>query len=186
MTPYNLRNRVTQAAVIVILFAILSGCASPTNPDDMTVYLPQNERYESITVPVSVVVGGGTETTNMSTSQISDAALKSAIESSLKETGLFSQVIETASDNSYVLSATVIDVEQPMMGFSMTVTLEIAWSLSRFDAKSPLWRASHESTYTAPASAAFAGVTRLKMATEGAVKENISWALETISKLDGL
>ena len=68
----------------------------------------------------------------------------------------------------------------------MTVKLDVAWSLLKRGATTPVWASVHTSEYTASAGAAFAGVTRLRLATEGAAQENIEWALGEISKLDSL
>lgn len=186
MKPPLFSRQILQTVGIIIFVSILAGCATATNPEAMTIQAPESGKYEPIAEPLFVVVDGGRETSSTGASQISNADLQSAIIDSIRQTGLFSQVVKIAPDSSYILQATIIDLEQPTMGFSMTVDLEIAWSLNRTSTEKPVWQDSHESTYTATAGAAFAGVTRLRIATEGAVKKNISWALDTISKLDGL
>ena len=95
-------------------------------------------------------------------------------------------MIENASESNYTLRSIIVDLEQPSLGFSMTVNLEVAWSLTRSGEKAPIWKDIHISTYTASPSEAFAGVTRLRVATEKAAKRNIGWALETISNLGDL
>lgn len=185
MKGITIDSQYFKAIGVLLLLSTLGACATATNPEAMAVRV-HVESYKSISSPVLVVVGGGSETSSMGASQISNADFQSAIVESIHQTGLFSQVIETATNSSYTLRATIVDIEQPVMGFSMTVNLEVAWSLSHSDAAKPIWQQSHHSTYTAAAGEAFAGVTRLRLATEGAARENISWALDEISKLEGL
>lgn len=164
----------------------IGGCASATKPEAMIVQTPDGVEYNTISETVHVITEGGMETSSVGASQISNADFQLAIVESIKKSRLFLDIAENTSEASYILYASIIDVEQPTMGFSMTVSIEVAWSLSRVEDKKPVWRSSHQSTYTASAGAAFAGVTRLRLATEGAAKENIEWALKSISQLETL
>jgi hypothetical protein len=71
-----------------------------------------------------------------------------------------------------------------MMGFNMTVTLETNWTLSRKSDGKVVWQKAIPSTFTAKAGEAFAGVTRLRLANEGAARTNIEQAIKEISALD--
>jgi hypothetical protein len=46
-----------------------------------------------------------------------------------------------------------------------------------------VWHKTITSSYTAPFSAAFVGVTRLRLAMEGAARKNIEQAIQDISQL---
>ena len=93
-------------------------------------------------------------------------------------------MVENSAESVYLLKAAIINLNQPLWGASMTVDIDIAWTLAKIRVETPLIREVHSSTYTAPMGAAFAGVKRLRIATEGAVRENIDWILKRISQLD--
>jgi len=61
--------------------------------------------------------------------------------------------------------------------------MEAAWSLSEQKTKKVVMRDSIESSHTATMGQAFVGVTRLRLAVEGAVRENIRQGLMGISRL---
>tara|TARA_B110000503_G_C7173241_1_gene425539 strand:- start:16883 stop:17338 length:456 start_codon:yes stop_codon:yes gene_type:complete len=150
----------------------------------MSTELRSGVKYSTIDKTINVQVRGGSETTSMGASQISNTDFREAIKASIKSSELFSSVAEDSVPADYVLQGTIIRVEQPAMGFSMTVDLEIAWLLKESGEADALIREAHDSTYTASVGAAFAGVKRLRLATEGAAQNNILWVLDRISKLE--
>jgi hypothetical protein len=76
----------------------------------------------------------------------------------------------------------MFSMEQPSFGLSFTVKLEAGWSLKRADG-SVVWQESIKSEHTSTPGDAFAAVERLRLATEGAAKENIAQGLSKISAL---
>jgi hypothetical protein len=74
-------------------------------------------------------------------------------------------------------------VDQPLLGFSMTVKMEVSYALVDTQSGKTLWSKSIESEYTAKASEAFAGVKRLRLANEGAARENIQQAITVMGTL---
>lgn len=175
-------NILRVGALIGILGAVigLGGCASPAGTKEMV-----SDSAQVVTKhPYSVAVrtAGGRETDKMGASQISDQDFAEALRQSITTTKLFSKVVE-GQDSDYLLSVFVANLEQPMMGFSMTVKMEAAWSLTEVKSGKVIWKDTINSTYTASASAAFAGVERLRIATEGAARENIKMGIEELSKL---
>lgn len=164
----------------IAMVALVSGCATPTQPASMAA-LPSITVHQS-NASVSIEVTGGSETSSTGTSRISNQDFHSALEKSIIDSGLFSSV--TTSENAdYQLEAYIAVLSQPMMGFSMTVSLEVAYRLK--DLRNDLFvlEKNVDSTYTAAAGEAFAGVVRLRLATEGAAKMNIQKLLETVSEL---
>ena len=75
-------------------------------------------------------------------------------------------------------------MEQPSFGLSFTVKLEAGWTLKRASNAQSVWQESIKSEFTATTSDAFAAVTRLRLATEGAARNNISAGLARISELN--
>jgi hypothetical protein len=166
-------------AIIFVIF-VLAGCsAAPTDPKAMSVSQVQLTNQHSGNV--SVVTSGGSETSALGKSQISDADFKTAIENSILETKIFSGVV-SAGDGEYKLSAIVTNVEQPSFGFSFTVKMEAAWSLKTSD-KKVVWEKLIRSEHTTGSGEAFAGIKRLRLATEGAAKNNIEQAFTELSAL---
>lgn len=158
----------------------LGGCASPAGTKEMVSDSAQVVKKHPYSVAVRTA--GGRETDKMGASQISDQDFADALRQSITASKVFAKVVE-GKDADYLLNVFVASLEQPMMGFSMTVKMEAAWSLTEVKSGKVIWKETLDSSYTASASAAFAGVERLRIATEGAARENIKLGIEALSKL---
>lgn len=158
---------------------VLAGCASPTQPAAMRVdSLALTNKFAQT---VAVQTNGGQPTDPMWTSKVSDADLAQAITESLRASGLFSGVV-SIDQSDYVLNATIINIDQPLIGFTMSVGIEIVWSLTPKGLTKPVWEKSVTSREQKTTGDAFAGVKRLRLATEAATKENIRKALTLLSQ----
>ncbi len=159
----------------------LAGCAAPANRDNM---LAQNITF-SKTHPYSVAVEtkGGTETGAMDSSSISNADLKAALENSIVQSKLFKNIVQGKTGD-YELTVSVTQLSKPMFGFDMKVELETAWTLVKTSDKSIAMQKVVKNVFVATTSDAFAGVTRLRLAVEGAARENIAQGLKAISELN--
>lgn len=171
--------RSAAGAILIALTFLLAGCASGAKPEAMVaekvaVAHPSNN-------DVSVVVSGGKATSSVGASQISDDAFAQALRDSITKSGLFKAV--TASGGRYKLTAFIGKVDQPMMGFSMTVKMEVSYTLADTESNKAVWSKNISSEYTAKVSDAFAGVERLRLANEGAAKANIQQAVTEMAKL---
>jgi hypothetical protein len=175
-------NLLCMAALLGLaaLTSQLSGCATAAKSDAM-VAQPATLVHKSGT-DVSVAVVGGQETSSMGASQISNANFAQALSESISQSGLFAKVAD--ANGHYKLTAFIGKVDQPMMGFSMTVKMEVNYTLLDTTSGKTVWTKNVASTYTASASAAFAGTTRLRLANEGAAKDNIQQAITDISTLN--
>jgi hypothetical protein len=167
-------------AVLISITSGLSGCASPATKDAMMLHSILDIRQHQKTVAIRT--RGGSETGAMDSSNISNSAFAEAIEKSIIKNGLFAEVIH-GSGFDYVLNVTIVNVSKPLFGASFTVDMETAWSLVNPTNKNVAMRESIKSSYTATMSDAFVGVTRLRLALEGAARENIHLGLVAISKL---
>jgi hypothetical protein len=168
------------ATLLLPLALFVAGCATPADPAAM---VPQNANVRK-THPqsVSVAVSGGRSTNPMWTSQVSDESFKTALESSLTKYRSFSRVLGGAGGE-YRLDVALLKLKQPLAGFNMTVTAEIAWTLTAVRSGQVVWRETTNTPYTATMGDAFAGVKRLGLANEGAIRESIKRGLERISQL---
>jgi len=166
------------AAVTTLIASAMVGCASPAQRAAMESGAVMPARL-SIGSNVRVSVSGGQDTSAVGAPAIADADLKAAIEASILKASLFESVRQDFAD--FDLVARIIEVQRPVAGFSFTVTLEIAWQLVRASDQKILFRKSIRSEHTTGALESFAGVTRLRMAIEGAAKKNIEVFLQEVS-----
>lgn len=180
MRHTNILRRIGAVATIAgVVF--LTGCASPADRAEMTPTAIESAKKNPYTL--SVKTTGGNETSAVGSSDISNEDLRAAIESSVTKSALFQQVVQGKSGD-YELSVTVTKLSKPMFGASFTVDMEAGWTLVKVSDKSIVMRKSITSTHTATMSDAFVGVTRLRLAVEGAARNNIKSGLEQIAALN--
>lgn len=159
---------------------LLGGCVTATQSTAMTTRLatPLTKHAESL----SVTVTGGSETTAMTGSKISNSDFAEAIKASVTQSGLFAK-IAVGDRADYQLDIQIVRLAQPILGGSFTVTIETTWLLKHRNDQKVLWEKGVTSSFTAGWGDAFVGTTRLRLATEGAARANIQDALAQISGL---
>lgn len=158
----------------------LAGCAAPANREQMVAPLLATAKHHPYTVAVQAQ--GGAETGTMESSNISNADLQAAIEASIVKSQLFKTIVP-GDGGDYELTVAITQISKPIAGFSFTVDLECAWSLTKVSDRSVAMRKVIRSSHTTGATEAFAGTKRLQMAVEGSVRNNISQGLAAISEL---
>lgn len=178
-TITSLRSTIS-ALFIAGVMATLAGCATPVSHEtlvpvklDVVKHHPQS---------VAVIASGGSETSATGKPQVSDSELQMAVSEAIKQTQTFSRVVD-GKNGDYILTVTVFNVTQPSFGLSFTVNVEMGWTLARADNGAKVWQESIKSAHTVSATEAFVGATRLKLATEGAIRNNVSQGLTKISAL---
>jgi hypothetical protein len=176
-----MKSKVSTIIVAGLLASItaISGCATGSKPDAMVVQIVAPVHKSD--GDVSVAVSGGKETSKMGASQISNDAFAQALRDSIDNAGLFNKVSPEGAR--YRLTSFIGKVDQPMMGFSFTVKMEVSYTLKDTRSGNTVWTKDVNSEYTAKASAAFAGVERLRLANEGAARENIRQAVTDMAAL---
>lgn len=158
---------------------LLAACAAPAQRANMevgTVAAVKKNQHS-----VAVRTSGGQQADSAAGSGISDDDFKAAIEASLTRAGAFGTVQAAPAGAGYVLNASIIELRQPLMGFSFTVEMEVAWTLTRQSDGAVLLRKAIRSKHTATTSDAFAGVTRLRLAVEGAARSSIEAFLKELA-----
>lgn len=166
------------------VFAIaLTGCASSAKIEGMTVSDSQAQTlpfdkplHDNLLISE---VNGGESTNPLWTSEIDGSAFQSALQQSLVNAGLLS----SSSQAPYVLHANLLRVDQPMFGLDFKVTTEVEYSLVESAGGKVLFREVLRTPFTAGIGDAFFGVKRLRLANEGAAKENIAALLKRLSAL---
>jgi hypothetical protein len=166
-------------AGLLAVSALVGGCASGSKPDAMVaqVVAPVHKSDGD----VSIAVSGGKETSKMGASQISNDAYAQALRESIERAGLFSGV--TTDGSRYRLTSFIGKVDQPMFGLSLTVKMEVSYALKDSKSGNTVWTKDINSEYTATPGQAFAAVERLRLANEGAARENIRQALTEMAAL---
>ena len=154
---------------------ILAGCAQPAQESAMVPGsispVPSSGKYHG---SVSNVTGfGGGETNPIWTSEISKEDFQAALETSLRQAGIFSP------SGRYTLRADILSVEQPLGGIDMKVAMIVRYNL--IDGAGRVhFDATIRSEYVAIFEEAFVGFERLRKANEGAARANILWLLKAL------
>lgn len=173
-------HRPTALLAVSGFVVLMSGCATPATYQGM---IPATfETAAKHPHSVSVNVSGGQETNPMWKSQVSDVTFSQALVESITKSQVFTRVIE-GTGGDYLLTVVLVSMEQPSFGASFTVKMEAGWSLKRATTGAVVWQESVRSSHTATVGDAFVGVERLRLATEGAAKNNIKQGLGKISGL---
>ncbi|HEX4350324.1 MAG TPA: hypothetical protein VH251_08045 [Verrucomicrobiae bacterium] len=164
--------------LVLLASCLFAGCASPARTTEMVAKkVPQAAATHE---PVVVSVQGGDKTNPLWVSKISNENFSAALVESLKQTGLFKSV-DTSGDDACRLTTTIEDLEQPIMGLDMTVSLRIDWLLVRTSDGQDLWHDKILSTYTATVGDNLDGALRLRVANEGAARQNIEQGLAKLA-----
>ena len=173
-------NRYLRLIPLFVAIVWLVGCASPAIKEELVI----DDTSFGITHPysVSVIAGGGGETSATDYTNISNEDLAGAIEESIIKSKLFSSVVQGDSAD-YKLSVYLVSMSKPMFGFSFTIDMEMAWSLVNTKSGDAVMRESIKSSHTGTAGEAFAAVTRIRIAVEGAAEDNIRQGLKKIAAL---
>ena len=157
----------------------LYGCASPADTKGMVAQVKASTTHP---FSVGVKTQGGSETGAMDPSMISDVDFAKAIEESIVNGRIFTSVVH-GKDSDYELGVTILSFNKPMFGGSFTITLETAWSLTNTKTREVALRKNITSSHTASFGDSVVGVTRFRLALEGAAREGIKQGLEEISGL---
>lgn len=174
-------GRIRSAATAALALALLAGCATPSQPAAMTPAPLAVGRQHPRTVAITVT--GGSATSALGASQIANTDFETALRTAIEQSRVFA-ALKPAAEADYVLEAALVRLDQPTWGAAMKVTLQTSWSLRRRGETAAVWDQAITRSFTASAGAAFAGATRLRLANEGAARENIEEALQQIAALE--
>lgn len=157
--------------------ALMAGCASPARMENMQIssadqaYRLAASAPQAIKNQVSVHdVTGGKETNPMWVSEVSSSSFRQALESSLRAVGLHAP----GSLGDYRLVAHLETLDKPMIGLDLKVTATINYTLEHRKTGKVVFARTISTPHTATFSDAAIAVERLRMANEGAIRNNIS------------
>ncbi len=158
------------SSLLCLLFVSCAGRMDPATLISSTTAVHRTAK------PISAKVLGGNPSSDV-LANVSNEDFAAALESSLTKSGMFSRV----GSGGYEVDAFIISVQQPAIGISMTVKMEVSYTLKKNGAV--VWRKSLKSIYTAPVGEAFVGAVRVRKATEGAARENISQLIKELDQI---
>jgi hypothetical protein len=172
-----MKRLILPLTTILLMLALGSGC-STAKPEAM---VPQSftvgHKHES-----TVGVAQPVDPTAEWAFKVTAAAFTEALTTSLGKSGAFSKVLSTP-EGDYLLEVAFVKKSEPAFGFNMTVELVTRWTLTKKSATDPVFRENVASTFTATVGDAFAGVKRVRVANEGAARENIKEGIRRLSQL---
>jgi hypothetical protein len=163
-----------------VCVTVLTGCATPASREAMQPKAVTSARTHPYSVAVKTA--GGSETAATGIPNVSDAEFKAAIEKAIVDSGLFGSVVDDAGSD-YELTVTIAQMKKPFFGASFTVSMEAGWLLQETSDKSIVMRQAVQSSFTATMADSLIGVSRLRIAVEGAARENIAAGLKEIAAL---
>ncbi|MFV1851065.1 MAG: hypothetical protein ACMZ66_10185 [Thalassospira sp.] len=165
----------------ICALAVLTACASPAEFQNMvvtdgidTVKSENSAWNRSITV---AHVDGGEETNPLWTSEISSDAFKKALIASLKNAGLLG---EDEGASNYKVRATLLEVDQPLFGLNFTVETRIRYEVIDNNTESVVFDQEVPASHTATFGDSPFAIQRLRLANEGAAKNNIAAFIEKL------
>ena len=154
--------------------ACLAGCAGPARVEQMQVDTSLSARTavanSALKDNVAIKdVTGGSDTNPLWISKVSSTEFERALETSLRSAGL----LAGRQAGTHLLTAHMVRLDQPMFGASMTVTASVEYTLVERASGKTVYSHLVAVPYTAGWSDAFLGAERLKLANEGAMRENL-------------
>lgn len=169
----------TSSLILLIGATVLAGCATPARVDQMSAK-PTAIAAKATPLRSNVAVGavgGGEETNPLWVSNVSATDFARALDDSLRGAALLAQ---NRDSSKYILSAHLNALQQPVLGLDMTVIATVNYTLIERASGKEVHRAVLTTPYTARFGDAFLGVERLKVANEGAIRENITQLIERL------
>ena len=166
-----MRIRLFRSALVAVLALLVAPCAQPARTGAMVASVDPDTRIAAGNPLRNAVVirsvTGGEETSPLWTSEVSDADFRRALELSLKQNALLG-----GADAPLRLTTTLLRLDQPLVGFSMTVGSSV-----RYDVRAADGSTVFDETITASGTASFSdtpiGVERLRIANEKSIRANI-------------
>lgn len=186
MTSLNQALRLAALCCGILIAAATVGCATPAASSSMTMGAADaTSRRMALPEPFKthIAVGdvtGGQETNPMWMSSVSSSDFERALEDSLRAVGLLAVNRQAGR---FRLHAHLGKFDQPFVGLDMTVTATVTYTLVEWATGRTVFEKAITTPYTAKAGDAFLGVERLRLANEGAVRQNITGLIDELAQL---
>ena len=180
--PMSLERR---ALLPFICSALLSsGCSIQAQPGRMQVTPDALASLSyDVALPGSIVLGdvtGGEKTPPMLVSKVGDSELAAALRSSLEQQGLLAVGGRVAR---FRLQVFLAELNQPQRGLGLTVVSVVRYRLLRETDGGQVLEEVVTAAATATTQDAFLGPTRLRIANEASIRQNISEFLKRMARI---
>ena len=149
---------------VSLILLVMTGCAAPARVSHMVAYVPAPSAGQADTrwqgsMTLDAVLGG--ESTNpMWTSEVGNVEFQEALRQSLFSSGLLSGGNQPAK---YGLIAQLMEVDQPIIGFDMTVISRVQYTVKEKASTSVAFDEIITAPFTASVGDSFLGVERLRL-----------------------
>jgi len=171
--------------ICLIVVAGLSGCASPAQVGGMTATHIDLAKAAANTQTKNNIslnnVSGGSETNPLWVSKVADADFKLALEKSLKDAMLLSS---TVNDSKYLLEVKLVSLDQPLFGLDLQVTAIVEYILKTKSTGQVIYIKTLTTPFTATFSDSAIAIQRLRIANEGAVRNNIEQIVDGLISIN--
>jgi len=172
-----------QLLFLVALSLLFVGCATSPQLMNMVPHIPTSSLHQSNkTLKIDNVIGGEESDPMWKGSRIDAISFKGALLVALQNATIF-PIIDANQISNYSLNVMLLSQEQPVIGLDMTSTLIVKYYLIDEATKQEIWSKNIRSVYTAKFGDSLIGATRLNMANEGVVRENIKILINELSSL---
>ena len=173
----NMHSFIRRSLVLpaVLAVATLTGCASQMTHQEMTPAPVKVAKQHPQSVTVTALPMAGNDPV---VATIAATELRTALSDAIVASKAFADVKGQGGD--YQLAVQIFNLDTPSFGISMTSKVEAGWTLKRADTGAVVWQESIKSEHTTGGGEAFVGAERAKMSIAGAIRKNISTALERI------
>src|SRR6185503_4700604 len=145
--PLEERHMLRYALLLIAAGLAISSCAGPATVTGM-VATPVAATPVPPTLSRAIAVqtvGGGRETSPLWTSQVGNAEFQDALTKSLQARGMHAE----GAAARYLLSATLINLAQPLMGLDMTVSASVKYTLVERQSQRQVYDRLIDSSHTA-------------------------------------
>jgi hypothetical protein len=163
---------------LLALALFLTGCATIGRVDQMTVTGKPGQRVAESPLRGNVYLEGVTITGEAKTAE--PGVFEQGLERSLRAVGLLAPDPKEAR---YGLAGTIQKVDKPYVGGNMTVTIWTDYVLRDRLSGTEVYKGTVAPPYTAKFLDSLVGMERLRLATEGAARENISSLIDDLLAL---
>ena len=176
-------KKVLYLLTAALAIALLGGCAAGARVENMEVAGQPAQRIAPTPLRQQLTVrevGGGSETSPLRKSNVGSPEFEQALKNSLRATGLLAE----GPAAFYMLSAQLDDLDQPLIGLSMTVTAKVSYTVAEKASGKILWQQTLTTPYTAAFTDSLLGIERLRLANEGAIRTNLGQLIDALFRLD--
>lgn len=167
------------SGLLLLNTLLFSGCIlpEPCYTQEMTVHNVSFSNEELLSEKVCLDNVSGGKETNPRMSNVGNAEFAGALKNSLIASGIYS-----AENGNYLLSASILEEDAPLVGMTLRVTEHIRYELREIRYGDIVYEKTIRSSGSATFGEEFAFAHRLRIAKERAIKANIERFLKDLDR----